>query len=74
MNHWPRPRILVQRGGGTPAPEKTLCATGLGASLGFRGVQFDVTLAGALLRIVACAPSLLAVNRIAGTRVGGLFG
>ena len=39
MNHWPRPRILVQRGGGTPA------------------LIHDQML-----------------TRIAGTRVGGLFG
>lgn len=43
---WPYPRILAHRGGGTLAPENTLAAIRLGASLGFQGVEFDVMLAG----------------------------
>ncbi|MGH8738335.1 MAG: glycerophosphodiester phosphodiesterase [Burkholderiales bacterium] len=44
--HWRYPRILAHRGGGTLAPENTLGAIRFGASLGFRGVEFDVMLAG----------------------------
>jgi len=43
---WPYPRIIAHRGGGTLAPENTLGAIGLGAELRFRGVEFDVMLAG----------------------------
>jgi glycerophosphoryl diester phosphodiesterase len=43
---WPYPRILAHRGGGRLAPENTLAAIRLGASLGFAGVEFDVMLAG----------------------------
>lgn len=46
MSRWPYPRILAHRGGGTLAPENTLAAIRLGASLGFGGVEFDVMLAG----------------------------
>lgn len=42
---WPGPRIVAHRGGGALAPENTLGAIRLGASLGFRGVEFDVMLA-----------------------------
>jgi glycerophosphoryl diester phosphodiesterase len=42
---WPYPRIVAHRGGGTLAPENTLGAIRFGASLGFRGVEFDVMLA-----------------------------
>jgi glycerophosphoryl diester phosphodiesterase len=42
---WPYPRIVAHRGGGALAPENTLGAIRLGASLGFRGVEFDVMLA-----------------------------
>jgi glycerophosphoryl diester phosphodiesterase len=41
---WPYPRIVAHRGGGALAPENTLGAIRLGASLGFRGVEFDVML------------------------------
>ena len=44
--NWPGPRILAHRGGGSLAPENTLGAIRLGASLGFKGVEFDVMLAG----------------------------
>lgn len=46
MRHWPYPRILAHRGGGKLAPENTLAAIRQGAALGFRGVEFDVMLAG----------------------------
>ena len=42
---WPYPRVLAHRGGGALAPENTLGAIRLGASLGFKGVEFDVMLA-----------------------------
>ena len=43
---WPYPRIVAHRGGGALAPENTLGAIRTGAGLGFRGVEFDVMLAG----------------------------
>jgi len=43
---WPYPRVLAHRGGGALAPENTLGAIRRGAALGFRGVEFDVMLAG----------------------------
>jgi glycerophosphoryl diester phosphodiesterase len=43
---WPYPRIVAHRGGGSLAPENTLGAIRLGAARGFRGVEFDVMLAG----------------------------
>ena len=43
--NWPYPRIVAHRGGGSLAPENTLGAIRLGASMGFRGVEFDVMLA-----------------------------
>ena len=43
---WPYPKIVAHRGGGKLAPENTLGAIRLGASMGFRGVEFDVMLAG----------------------------
>jgi len=46
MTRWPYPRIVAHRGGGALAPENTLGAIRLGASMGFRGVEFDVMLAG----------------------------
>jgi glycerophosphoryl diester phosphodiesterase len=44
--NWPYPRIVAHRGGGRLAPENTLGAIRLGSSMGFRGVEFDVMLAG----------------------------
>lgn len=41
---WPYPRIFAHRGGGSLAPENTLCAIRLGQSLGFNGHEFDVKL------------------------------
>ncbi len=46
MTSWPYPRIVAHRGGGSLAPENTLGAMRLGASMGFKGVEFDVMLAG----------------------------
>ncbi|MGH8709084.1 MAG: glycerophosphodiester phosphodiesterase family protein, partial [Burkholderiales bacterium] len=46
MTRWPYPRIVAHRGGGTLAPENTLGAIRLGAQRGFKGVEFDVMLAG----------------------------
>jgi len=46
MSRWPYPRIVAHRGGGALAPENTLGAIRLGASMGFKGVEFDVMLAG----------------------------
>ncbi|MBI2753496.1 MAG: glycerophosphodiester phosphodiesterase [Betaproteobacteria bacterium] len=46
MNIWPYPRIVAHRGGGKLAPENTLGAIRLGASMGYKGVEFDVMLAG----------------------------
>lgn len=43
---WPYARIVAHRGGGALAPENTLGAIRLGASMGFKGVEFDVMLAG----------------------------
>jgi glycerophosphoryl diester phosphodiesterase len=42
---WPYPRVLAHRGGGTLAPENTLAALRAGRAHGFRGVEFDATLA-----------------------------
>ncbi|MDE2093052.1 MAG: glycerophosphodiester phosphodiesterase [Burkholderiales bacterium] len=44
--NWTYPRIVAHRGGGSLAPENTLGAMRLGASMGFKGVEFDVMLAG----------------------------
>ena len=43
---WPYPKIVAHRGGGALAPENTLGAIRLGASMGFKAVEFDVMLAG----------------------------
>jgi glycerophosphoryl diester phosphodiesterase len=42
---WPYPKVVAHRGGGNLAPENTLGALRLGASLGFKAVEFDVMLA-----------------------------
>lgn len=46
MKRWPYPRAVAHRGGGRLAPENTLAAIRCGAEHGFRGVEFDVMLAG----------------------------
>jgi glycerophosphoryl diester phosphodiesterase len=43
---WPYPRFVAHRGGGSLAPENTLGAMRKGAAMGFKGVEFDVMLAG----------------------------
>ncbi len=43
--HWPYPRVIAHRGGGSLAPENTLAAIRKGKNLGFEGVEFDVMLA-----------------------------
>lgn len=52
MNHWPYPTIVAHRGGGALAPENTLGAVRLGASMGFKGVEFDVMLTADALPII----------------------
>lgn len=42
---WPYPRILAHRGAGVLAPENTLVALRLSASLGFGGVEVDAQVA-----------------------------
>jgi len=49
---WPYPRVVAHRGGGSLAPENTLGALRHGASLGFKGVEFDVMLAGGGLPVL----------------------
>jgi len=46
VTRWPYPRLVAHRGGGTLAPENTLAAIRLGASLGFKAIEIDVMLAG----------------------------
>ncbi|VVE72071.1 glycerophosphodiester phosphodiesterase [Pandoraea captiosa] len=41
---WPYPRIVSHRGGGKLAPENTVAAFEMGASLGLRMVEFDAKL------------------------------
>ncbi|RXZ36691.1 glycerophosphodiester phosphodiesterase [Oxalobacteraceae bacterium CAVE-383] len=43
--HWPYPREVAHRGGGTLAPENTLAGLRCGLAHGFRGVEFDAMLA-----------------------------
>jgi glycerophosphoryl diester phosphodiesterase len=43
---WPYPRVVAHRGAGSLAPENTLAAIRLAASLGFGGVELDVMLCG----------------------------
>ncbi len=43
-DNWPYPRWIAHRGAGTLAPENTLAAFRLGASLGFRMFECDVKL------------------------------
>lgn len=43
--HWPYPRVLAHRGGGSFAPENTLAAIRKAKEFGFGGVEVDVMLA-----------------------------
>jgi glycerophosphoryl diester phosphodiesterase len=58
MSRWPYPRIVAHRGGGTLAPENTLGAIRLGASMGIGGVEFDVMLAGDGVPVLIHDPAL----------------
>ena len=49
---WPYPKIVAHRGGGALAPENTLGAIRKGASMGFKGVEFDVMLTADALPII----------------------
>ena len=44
--HWPYPRVIAHRGGGSCAPENTLAALRAGHGRGFHAVEFDVMLSG----------------------------
>jgi len=46
FDHWPYPRVVAHRGAGKLAPENTLAALRLGASLGQTMFEFDVKLTG----------------------------
>jgi glycerophosphoryl diester phosphodiesterase len=52
------PRVVAHRGGGSLAPENTLGAIRYGASLGLKGVEFDVRLAGDGTPVVIHDPTL----------------
>ncbi|TKC90796.1 glycerophosphodiester phosphodiesterase [Trinickia terrae] len=42
--HWPYPRVVAHRGGGTLAPENTLAALDTGARFGLKMIEFDAKL------------------------------
>ena len=44
MPSWPYPRLVAHRGAGTLAPENTLAAIRVGASFGYKMVEFDAKL------------------------------
>ena len=46
MRSWAGPHVVAHRGGGSLAPENTLAGVRFAAEAGFRGVEFDVMLAG----------------------------
>lgn len=46
FKHWPYPPVMAHRGAGRLAPENTLAALRLGASLGHTMFEFDVKLSG----------------------------
>ena len=58
MIPWPYPRIFAHRGGGTLAPENTLCAFRLGQSLGYAAHEFDVKLSKDGVAILLHDPTL----------------
>ena len=41
---WPYPQLVAHRGGGRLAPENTLAAMRIGASFGYKMVEFDAKL------------------------------
>ena len=41
---WPYPRLVAHRGAGSLAPENTLAAMRVGASFGYKMVEFDAKL------------------------------
>jgi len=49
---WPYPKIVAHRGGGALAPENTLGGIRKGASMGFKGVEFDVMLTADALPVI----------------------
>lgn len=83
---WRYPRIIAHRGGGKLAPENTLGAIRLGAGMGFRGVEFDVMLAGDGTPVLIHDETLertagvhgkvadLSYGRLAGLDAGSWFG
>ena len=52
MTRWPYPKIVAHRGGGRLAPENTLGAIRKGASMGFKGVEFDVMLTADAMPVI----------------------
>ncbi len=44
LSPWPYPRLVAHRGAGTLAPENTLAAMRVGASFGYKMVEFDAKL------------------------------
>lgn len=66
MTPWPYPRVLAHRGGGSLAPENTLGAIRLGAKMGFRGVEFDVMLAGDGTPVLIHDPTLARTTGVRG--------
>ena len=50
--HWPYPRVIAHRGGGSLAPENTLAAIRAGSAMGYTGVEFDVMLAADAVPVV----------------------
>jgi glycerophosphoryl diester phosphodiesterase len=52
MTRWPYPKIVAHRGGGALAPENTLGAIRKGASMGFKGVEFDVMLTADAMPVI----------------------
>ena len=49
---WPYPRLVAHRGGGKLAPENTLAAMRVGASFGYKMVEFDAKLSQDLVAIL----------------------
>ena len=58
MSHWPYPRLIAHRGGGSLAPENTVAAIRLGQSLGYRAHEIDVKLSQDDVAILLHDPDL----------------